>query len=67
MERFLELIEGLDMENRYLMIDNVPSLVGMKPRKRQLASCERGCCTIRQLRLDLNQAADRVGQSQREL
>ncbi|MCY2984379.1 MAG: hypothetical protein NTY15_12195 [Planctomycetota bacterium] len=35
MERFLELIEGLDMEDRYLMTDNVASLVGMKPRKRR--------------------------------
>jgi hypothetical protein len=35
MERFLELIEGLDMEDRYLMIDNVATLVGMKQHKRQ--------------------------------
>ena len=34
MERFLELLEGLKMEDRYLMIDDVATLVGLKPCKR---------------------------------
>ena len=36
MERFLELLEGLEMEDRYLMIDDVATLVGLKPCKRQV-------------------------------
>ena len=35
MDRFLELLDGLDMEYRYLMIDEVASLVGLKTHKRQ--------------------------------
>ena len=34
MERFLELLEGLAMEDRYLMIDDVATLVGLKQCKR---------------------------------
>ncbi len=45
LERFLDLLEGLNPEDRYLLIDDVAALIGLKPCKplsdldRQLRRC----------------------------